>query len=136
MPATQPTFLYVENDPQSRHVVGVLLTEVMGFRDLVTFDSSERLVERMHQLPVLPDIIFLDIQMQPHDGYAMLKMLRADPVTESIPVIAMTASVTASDVDNLRNAGFGGLIGKPLNRALFPQLINRILAGESVWFVT
>ena len=136
MLVTQPTILYVENDPQSRHVIEVLLIDVMGFSNLITFESSEHFLERLHQLPTCPDVMFLDIQMQPHDGYEMLTMLQTDPVYQSVPIIAMTASVTASDIDNLRQAGFSGLIGKPINRLRFPALVEQILAGESVWFVT
>lgn len=136
MSMTQPTILYVENDPQSRHVVEVLLVEIMGFSNLITFESSEDFLDRLRQLPAPPDVMFLDIQMLPYDGYEMLTMLQSDPVYQSIPVIAMTASVMASEIDNLRKAGFSGLIGKPINRTRFPALVNQILNGESVWFVT
>ena len=136
MAENSPTFLYVENDAQSRHVVSVLLTEIMGYTNLVMFEGSDRFLEHMHQLETLPDVIFLDIQMQPHDGYEMLSMLQADPAFKAIPVIAMTASVMTSEIDSLRKAGFSGLIGKPINRALFPKLVHQILDGESVWFVS
>lgn len=136
MSVDYPTFLYVENDMQCRHVVKVLLTEVMGFTNLIMFENSDYFLKQIRQLPTLPHIIFLDIQMQPHDGYEMLKMLQSEPDLQSIPVIAMTASVMTSEIDNLRKAGFSGLIGKPINRTHFPQLVNQILAGESVWFVT
>jgi two-component system cell cycle response regulator DivK len=131
----QPHFLYIDNDLQSRHVIEVLITEVMGYSNLITLDSSENFLEQIHQLPRIPTVILLDIQMQPHDGYEMLKMLRMIPDYQQTTIIAVTASVMSSDIQKLKAAGFNGLIGKPIQRHLFPDLIRQILANESVWFV-
>jgi two-component system cell cycle response regulator DivK len=131
----QPHFIYIDNDLQSRHVIEVLITEVMGYSNLITLDSSENFLEQIHQLPRIPTVILLDIQMQPHDGYEMLKMLRMIPDYQQTTIIAVTASVMSSDIQKLKAAGFNGLIGKPIQRHLFPDLIRQILANESVWFV-
>ena len=50
-------------------------------------------------------------------------------------IVAMTANVMSYDIEQLQQAGFDGLIGKPVVRRIFPQLVERLLAGESVWYV-
>ena len=80
-------------------------------------------------------MVFLDIQIEPINGLEMLRLLRSEPAYDQVPVIAMTASVTASEIDQLKEAGFDGMIGKPVRKRLFPELLARVLDGESVWYV-
>jgi two-component system cell cycle response regulator DivK len=132
---TQPTFLYVEDDEFSREITRLLLIDVMGFSQLTLFADSADFLARLQALSYIPSVIFLDIQMGPPDGYQMLALIRSDPAYRDSRVIAMTANVMAHDVERLQQVGFDGLIGKPLRKKLFPQMIERILAGEKIWFV-
>ena len=131
-------FLYVEDDPMSRQVLQILLTKVMAYdkSDLSLFEDSVNFMERLQALPTLPDVIFLDVHMEPHDGFAMLKMLREDPAYCNVPVVAVTAGVMASDIERLKETGFSGMIGKPIRTRIFPSLVQRILEGDTVWFAT
>lgn len=113
----------------------VLFTKGMGHFDLTIFDDSADFVERLRDLSSVPDVVFVDIQVKPHDGYKILTMLRANSRFREAKVIAMTASVMADDVKQLRQAGFDGLIGKPIPGTMFPELMEQILAGEAVWYV-
>jgi two-component system cell cycle response regulator DivK len=131
-----PTILYVEDDANSREVMQLLLKRVLKLPDIIIMDDNSNFMDKVHSLPAVPDIIFLDIQMRPHDGYSMLKMLRADPLYQNSLIIAMTANVMANDVKDLKTAGFNGLIGKPIIRQVFPELMRQILTGQPVWYVS
>lgn len=130
------SFLYVEDDAYSRQVVNMLLTRVLGYSNITIFEDSNSFMTRLKELSRKPDVFFVDIQMTPHDGYAVLKMLRDHPDYKDATVVAMTANVMATDIDKLKQTGFDGLIGKPIDRKLFPELVTKILEGEPVWFVT
>lgn len=132
---SSPTFLYVEDDPMSCQVLQLLIEEMLGY-PITIFENSEDFIERLHAVPVVPDVIFLDIHMAPYNGYEVLEMLRNDPDYQQVTVIAMTASVMAYDIEQLKAAGFDGLIAKPVRKRVFPELLERILAGESVWVVS
>jgi CheY-like chemotaxis protein len=136
MSGSQPAFLYVEDDPLSREIMELLLGPVLGYTQVTTFESSHDFMDKVRALTNIPDVIFLDIQMLPHDGYEMLKMLRGGETYRKTKVIAMTANVMATDVEALKSAGFDGMIGKPIMRQVFPELLGRILSGESVGFVS
>jgi CheY-like chemotaxis protein len=136
MSGSQPAFLYVEDDPLSREIMELLLGPVLGYTQVTTFESSHDFMDKVRALTNVPDVIFLDIQMLPHDGYEMLKMLRGGETYRKTKVIAMTANVMATDVEALKSAGFDGMIGKPIMRQVFPELLGRILSGESVGFVS
>ena len=129
------TLVAQARDALSREVMHVLASKVIG-ADITLLDDNTNFMDKVRDLPAVPDVIFLDIQMRPHDGYEMLKMLRGDSMYKEATVIAMTASVMATDVQALRAAGFNGLIGKPILRQVFPSLLKQILTGEPVWFVS
>ncbi len=130
-----PQIVYVEDDVMSREIVRVLLVNVLGIPGLTVFESSENLIGRLGALEVTPNIFFLDVQIGPYDGYEMLNMLRAEQAYQAATIIAMTANVMSYDVEQLKAAGFDGLIGKPIRKAVFPELMERLLAGEPVWYV-
>ena len=130
-----PVFLYVEDEPLSRMVMDMLLVRALGYKNLSIFEDSNAFIERVEQLPSKPDIIFLDIQMQPYNGFEVLSMLRQHPNYSHTRVIAVTASVMNEEVELLKNSGFDGAIAKPIDQIIFPNLLARILNGEEVWHI-
>jgi CheY-like chemotaxis protein len=129
------TFLYVEDDPRSREVMNLLMTKVMKVKELVLFEDSTDFGIRIEGLAQNPDVILLDIHVKPHDGFAMLNMIRQEPALKHAKVIALTASVMNEEVEAMRARGFDGAIGKPLSISSFPGLIERIVSGEAVWHI-
>ena len=136
MSVAEPSFLYIDDDPISQAVVKILLEKVMGFSEVTYFETSHNFMERIKNLPTVPAVIFLALQVKPHHGYEMLAALRADPVYEKAKIIALTANVMSTDVEKMKASGFSGLISKPIIHRIFPELLNRILAGESVWYIS
>jgi CheY-like chemotaxis protein len=133
MNVEQPVILYVEDDVHSRRVMELLLTNVMKLSNVTVFADSSNFLERAEALSPKPDLIFLDIHMEPHSGFEMLDMLRHSSTFCSTPVVALTASVMNEEVTRLRTAGFDGCIAKPLNMEQFPHLLQAIMRGEEVW---
>lgn len=78
-------------------------------------------------------MILLDIHVKPHDGFEMLHMVQSMNGFDTIPVVALTASVMNEEVEELRQAGFHSVIAKPVDVDAFPDLLRRILTGESIW---
>ncbi|MBI5959081.1 MAG: response regulator [Chloroflexi bacterium] len=133
--AVSPVLLYVDDDSTSRQVMEMLVTYSLGWPGVVLFEDSENFIERVESLSPAPDVIFLDIHIQPHDGFAMLKMLRAHKKFSRTTVIALTASVMNEEVDLLKKAGFDGGIAKPISMNEFPELMQRVLNGEKIWHI-
>lgn len=128
-------FLYVEDDPLSREVMSVIMRNAMGVQSLTMFHDSANFIDKLLVLPQKPDIILLDIHMKPDDGFALLKMLRRLPEYQYVRIIALTASVMNEEVEQLRTSGFDGAIAKPLSIHTFPDLMGRVLRGETVWHI-
>src|SRR5947209_6943472 len=118
--------IVVDNDKNLKLVRDVL--QVKGYSTLeagTAEDGIEIATERK------PDLILMDIQLPGMNGIEALKVLRADPVTASIPVIAVTASVMQQDRNQITQAGFDGYIGKPLNLKEFLEAVRRILEDRA-----
>ena len=62
-----------------------------------------------------PALILMDFQLPGMNGIEAFKILRADPQTKSIPIIAVTASAMSEDRKRMIDAGFDGLETKPIN---------------------
>jgi CheY-like chemotaxis protein len=128
-----PVVLYVEDDPQSRRMMKMLLSGRMKVIHVTIFEDSADFINRVNALDPKPTIAFLDIHVHPLTGFEMLKLLREQEWAKHIPIVALTASVMNEEVQTLRTAGFDSCLAKPIDLATFPDAFTRILAGESLW---
>lgn len=129
----QPAVLYVEDDQRSRKIMQMLLRGEMELEHVTIFEDSTDFMERVATLQPKPDVILLDIHMRPHTGFEMLTMLRATDEYHATPIVALTASVMNEEIQQLKDAGFNGVISKPVDIDTFPDLLKRIQNGESIW---
>lgn len=129
------SILYVEDDVMSRKVMEMLLKNRMKLQNVTIFADSSDFIERAKHVSPKPDIIFLDIHVDPIDGFEILALLRASDNFRNTPVVAMTASVMNEEVAQLQSAGFDGCIAKPIDKNEFPDLLERILQGERIWSI-
>lgn len=131
-----PVILYVEDDMMSREVMTLLLKRRMKFEHVHVWEDSTDFANQLTTLSQKPDIIFLDIHMEPMDGFGMLEIIRANPDFAKIPVVALTASVMNEEVTLLRTKGFDGALAKPVDQRNFPDILKRLLNGEQIWRIT
>jgi CheY-like chemotaxis protein len=127
--------LYVEDDPGSRKVMQFLVKGLADAVELIVFEDSSDFLENLGSLEREPDVFLLDIHVKPHDGFNMLNMLRTTDRYVDKMIIALTASVMNEEINRLKEAGFDGVLGKPLNFYTFPEAIKRILTGEHIWTI-
>jgi two-component system cell cycle response regulator DivK len=77
-----------------------------------------------------PDLVLMDIQLPGMNGIEALGVLRADPGTAGIPVIAVTASVMQQDRKQITEAGFDAYIGKPINLKEFLETVRAMIEAH------
>jgi two-component system CheB/CheR fusion protein len=61
----------------------------------------------------LPDVILCDIGLPGMDGFAVARVLRADPVLRAIPLVALTGYADPEDIEKAKKAGFDRHVAKP-----------------------
>lgn len=102
--------LIVDDEYDIRAVAELALKTVAGWQVLTASSGSEGLEFATSEHP---DVILLDVMMPDMDGIATLQALQANPATESIPVILMTAKTQAADQRRFAELGVAGIITKP-----------------------
>jgi two-component system, cell cycle response regulator DivK len=115
--------LIVEDNEKNRKLIRDVL-QVKGYRTLETETAEEG-----HNLAVEnhPALILMDIQLPGIDGITALKRLRADPITKTIPVIAITASAMTYNRQAMLAEGFDGYQSKPISVKDFLEEVRRVL---------
>jgi two-component system cell cycle response regulator DivK len=102
-----------------------LARDVLQFKGFRTLEAGTATAGIALAVLHRPDLILMDIQLPDMDGAAALGLLRADPLTTSIPVVAVTAFAMVSDRDHLLGAGFDGYLSKPIDVKSFPEQVRR-----------
>ena len=80
----------------------------------------------------LPDLILLDLRLPDMYGTQAFRRLQADAKTAAIPVIALSADVTANRIEEILKMGFAGFIAKPFDpEELLTQIDTFANAGAA-----
>ena len=72
----------------------------------------------------LPEVILMDINLPGMNGIEAMKILRADPVTAHIPIIALSANAVPRDIEKALEAGFSNYITKPIKVSQFMEALD------------
>jgi signal transduction histidine kinase/ActR/RegA family two-component response regulator len=109
--AAQSTLLYVEDNPANLKLVEQLIARRPEMRLLSAMDASLGIeLARNNQ----PDVILMDINLPGISGIQALKILREDPNTAHIPVLALSANAMPRDIKKGLEAGFFRYLTKPI----------------------
>jgi CheY-like chemotaxis protein len=106
------TLLYVEDNPANLSLVEQLVARCSDMRLL---SARNAVLGIQIARDSLPDVILMDINMQGLSGLDALKLLRDDPVTAHIPVVAVSANAMPHDIKKGLEAGFFRYLTKPIN---------------------
>jgi two-component system, cell cycle response regulator DivK len=118
--------LIVEDNDKNLKLVRDVL-QVKGYKTLEAGTAEDGIkLAAEHK----PDLILMDIHLPGMNGIDALGVLRADPTTAAIPVIAVTASVMQQDRKLITDAGFDGYVGKPINLKEFLDAVSGTLAKK------
>ena len=117
------TVLLIEDNPQNRYLVTFLL-EAHGYSVTTAADGPQG-IDLAGRL--LPQLILLDIQLPTMDGYAVARALRANPILEHTPIVAVTSYAMSGDREKAIAAGCNGYVEKPINPETFVAEIERYL---------
>jgi two-component system cell cycle response regulator DivK len=121
--AETPTILLVEDNDDNLHIYSTILTYA-GYRVLEATDGEAGLeAARTEQ----PDLILMDVSIPKIDGWEVTRILKADPATAAIPIVALTAHALASDRERADRIGFDGYIPKPAEPRLVLAEVERRL---------
>jgi signal transduction histidine kinase/ActR/RegA family two-component response regulator len=115
------TLLYVEDNPANLELVEQLIARRPDLRLLSAADGNIGIeFARAYQ----PEVILMDINLPGISGIEALHILRADPATAHIPVIALSANAVPRDVEKGLEAGFFNYLTKPIKVNQFMDALD------------
>ncbi|HIK18048.1 MAG TPA: response regulator [Leptolyngbyaceae cyanobacterium M33_DOE_097] len=121
------TILLVEDNEMNRDMLSRRL-ERKGFEVLIAVDGGQGVELAIAQTP---DLILMDMSLPIMDGWEATRRLKAQPETQTIPIIALTAHAMAGDRERCLEAGCDDYDTKPVE---FPRLMSKIqtLLGQEI----
>jgi CheY-like chemotaxis protein len=118
------TLLYVEDNPANLKLVEQLIARRPTLRLLTAVDGNQGIqVARAQQ----PDVILMDINLPGISGIDAMKILRDDPATAHIPIVALSANAMPRDIERGLAAGFFSYLTKPIKVDEFMEALNAAL---------
>ena len=119
--------LIIEDNEKNRKLCRDVL-QVKGYKTIESETAEDGLVLAHSQAPAL---ILMDIQLPGIDGVTAMKQLKADAQTQSIPIIAITASAMTNNRTAMLAEGFDGYQTKPISLKDFLGEVERLLQVRS-----
>ena len=120
----QRTLLYVEDNPANLMLIEQIIESLPQLSMMSARDGNLGVAQaRAH----LPDVILMDINLPGINGFEALKLLRADPSTAHIPVIALSANAMPRDIEKGLEAGFLRYLTKPIKVNEFMKVLDDAL---------
>jgi len=120
------TILLVEDNEDNVTVYRTIL-EHSGFRVLEARDGREGIRTARE---ALPDLVLMDISIPHVNGWDATRILKADPVTAGVPVVALTAHAFDADRARALEVGCAGYLVKPIEPRQVVAEVRRLLGVE------
>ncbi len=115
--------LIVEDNSDMVDMIQITLDH-LGYDSITAKNGKEAVALADYQLP---DLILLDIMMPEMDGFEAARLIRQNPKTHSIPILAVTAKVLRKDREESLKNGCNDYISKPFTRKELVSKIEKLL---------
>lgn len=129
--------LMADDDADDRLMAEEAFTEASVANPLVFVDDGEMLLDYLERRNGFnaanaprPGLILLDLNMPKKDGRTALAEIKAHPDLKSIPVVVLTTSKAADDIQHTYELGASGYISKPVT---FAGLVEAIRLIKNYW---
>ncbi|MCC6159235.1 MAG: response regulator [Deltaproteobacteria bacterium] len=120
---TRATILVIEDNDLNMMLTTDLL-EIAGYAVVQAIDAETGIEMAREKRP---DLILMDLALPRIDGLTAVRLLKEDPRTRDIPVVALTAHAMLGDERKALDAGCAGYIAKPIDANRFPAKIAEYL---------
>ena len=117
--------LYIEDNPANLKLIEQLIARRSDLR-LLTAQNGADGISLAHGY--LPDVILMDINLPGISGIEAMKIIRLDPTTAHIPIVALSANAIPRDIEKGIEAGFFRYLTKPIKVNEFMETLNETLA--------
>ena len=118
--------LIVEDNKDSSEILGLFITKI-GHHPIKARNSNEAIILAEAEEP---DLIFMDLDLPDVDGVKTTAMLRQNPKTSHIPVVALTAWISALWQEKAERVGIVTYLIKPISPQVLKETIEEYTRGS------
>ncbi len=115
--------LIIEDNVKNQKLFATILDE-SGYQVFQARDAATGIIQAQKEQP---DLILMDIQMPGMNGLDAIKLLKQNPDTAAIPVVALTALAMMGDKERILASGFDEYLSKPVNYKLLLSTVESLL---------
>ena len=126
-PPIGQTLLLVEDNEDNRIIYTTVLRHI-GYEVVEALDGVQAVALARS---IRPDLILMDISIPEMDGWEATRILRQDPITRDIPIIALTAHALADDRERASLVGFTSYLAKPIEPRAVAAEVRRWIGGAA-----
>jgi two-component system cell cycle response regulator DivK len=114
--------LIVEDNHDSREIMNLFITK-MGYTSIAAKNSSEAVALAEAEAP---DLIFMDMQLPDVDGVQTTALIKQNPKTAGIPIVALTAWMSQLWQEKASKAGIASYLIKPTSSKTLKETIEAL----------
>ncbi|QTA78633.1 Two component system response regulator/histidine kinase, methyl-accepting receptor domain-containing protein [Desulfonema limicola] len=115
------SILLVEDNPDNLITITAILDE-FGY-NYISADDGRKAVDKAKQL--MPGLILMDVQLPVLSGLDAARKIKSDPLTASIPIIAVTAKAMRGDREKILASGCDDYLSKPIEPGRLIEMIQQ-----------
>jgi len=115
--------MIIDDDEDDRFAFTSALKEMLSSTECMEAESGDKALVQLRESEILPDFIFLDINMPRMNGYDCLKELKGDKKLQNIPVIMYSTSFNEKSINEFRTLGASSYLNKPNDLSKLPEAI-------------
>jgi CheY-like chemotaxis protein len=122
-PKLRPVVLIADDKQSNRELLRAIL-ENANYIVVEAADGEEAILLASESNPHL---VILDIHMPKRDGFGVITELRKDPMLQTVPIMALTASASFNEKDRILSSGFDACFVKPIGPAKLRDAVASLL---------
>lgn len=122
-PPSSSHILIADDNHQNCELLEAYLTQE-GYNVEMVFDGQQALEAIARRQP---DLLLLDIMMPRMSGYEVCRKLKADPETQDMPIVMVTALAEMGDIEKAVQAGADDFLTKPINKLELTTRVRSLL---------
>jgi two-component system, cell cycle response regulator DivK len=119
--------ILIAEDNENNRKLQVDILRYHGYEVIEATDGREAVETARAEVP---DLIIMDIQMPVMDGISAARILKSDPATKGIKMIALTSFAMKGDREKFMEAGFDDYIAKPIDTRQLPVIVKKYLLKQ------
>ncbi len=120
----QKLILYIEDNPTNVTFMQEFFTELEGMRLVIATTGEKGLTMALENIP---DLILMDLNLPGIDGFQAYRQIKANPKTEFVPVVAVSADAMEKTIKRVHKMGFDGYVPKPVDVDLLLKMMTDVL---------